>query len=61
MLPEAKRRAIYALYAFCRTLDDCVDEPGGEREAGLARWLAEVQRAYADAPRPSSAASSRRR
>jgi phytoene synthase len=50
MLPEAKRRAIYALYAFCRTLDDCVDEPGGEREAGLAHWLAEVQRAYAGRP-----------
>ena len=50
MLPEEKRRAIYALYAFCRSVDDCVDEPGGEREAGLARWLAEVQRAYAGRP-----------
>lgn len=50
VLPEAKRRAIYALYAFCRTVDDCVDEPDGEREAGLARWLAEVQRAYAGRP-----------
>jgi phytoene synthase len=50
ILPEEKRRAIYALYAFCRTVDDCVDEPGGEREAGLARWLAEVGRAYAGRP-----------
>jgi phytoene synthase len=50
ILPEAKRRAIYALYAFCRVVDDCVDEPDGEREAGLARWTAELHRAYAGAP-----------
>jgi len=50
ILPEEKRRAIYALYAFCRTVDDCVDEPDGEREPGLARWLAEIQRAYAGRP-----------
>lgn len=50
ILPEPKRRAIHALYAFCRTVDDCVDEPDGEREAGLARWLAELQRAYAGQP-----------
>lgn len=50
ILPAEKRRAIYALYAFCRTVDDCVDEPGGEREAGLRRWLAEVERAYAGRP-----------
>jgi phytoene synthase len=50
VLPEEKRRAIYALYAFCRAVDDCVDEEGGEGEAGLGRWLAEVQRAYAGTP-----------
>jgi phytoene synthase len=50
ILPEDKRRAIYALYAFCRSVDDCVDELDGEREAGLARWLAEVERAYAGRP-----------
>jgi len=50
ILPERKRRAIYALYAFCRTVDDCVDEPSGEREAGLERWLAELNRAYAGRP-----------
>jgi phytoene synthase len=50
ILPEAKRRAIYALYAFCRVVDDCVDEPGGEREAGLARWTAELDKAYAGVP-----------
>ena len=39
LLPVEKRRAIYALYAFCRGLDDCVDEPGGGGEEGLSRWL----------------------
>ena len=50
ILPEARRRAIYALYAFCRVVDDCVDEPDGEREAGLVRWTAELDRAYAGRP-----------
>jgi 15-cis-phytoene synthase len=50
VLPSEKRRAIYALYSFCRVVDDCVDEPGGEGAAGLHRWLEEVQRCYAGAP-----------
>jgi phytoene synthase len=50
ILPEEKRRAIYALYAFCRVVDDCVDEEGGEGEEGLRRWLAELHRAYAGRP-----------
>jgi phytoene synthase len=50
VLPQAKRRAIYALYSFCRVVDDCVDELGGEGEAGLDRWLAEVYRCYGGKP-----------
>jgi phytoene synthase len=50
LLPAEKRRAIYALYSFCRVVDDCVDEEGGEGEAGLARWEQEVDRAYAGSP-----------
>jgi phytoene synthase len=50
ILPEAKRRAIYALYSFCRAVDDCVDEEGGGGEAGLQRWLDEVARCYEGAP-----------
>jgi len=50
VLPAEKRRALYALYAFCRVVDDCVDEEGGEGEAGLSRWLAEAHRAYAGTP-----------
>jgi phytoene synthase len=50
ILPSAKRRAIYALYSFCRVVDDCVDEPDGEGEAGLQRWLEEAHRCYAGQP-----------
>ncbi len=49
-LPEEKRRGIYALYSFCRVVDDCVDEEGGEGSTGLDRWLEEIDRCYAGAP-----------
>jgi phytoene synthase len=47
VLPAEKRSALCALYAFCRVVDDCVDEAGGGGEAGLQRWLEEVDRCYA--------------
>jgi phytoene synthase len=50
-LSREKREAIYALYSFCRVVDDCVDEDGGEGEAGLRRWLEEVRRCYEGDPR----------
>jgi phytoene synthase len=50
ILPEQKREAIYAFYTFCRLVDDCVDDPDGEGEAGLVRWLEEVDRCYAGRP-----------
>jgi len=50
ILPGPKRRAIYALYSFCRVVDDCVDEPGGEGEAGLKRWMEEAYRCYEGRP-----------
>ena len=50
LLPAEKRHAIYALYSFCRKVDDCADDVGGEGEAGLARWEEEVDRAYAGRP-----------
>jgi len=50
ILPRDKRHAIYALYSFCRVVDDCVDEEGGEGEAGLRRWLEEAYRCYAGHP-----------
>lgn len=48
-LPAEKRRAIRALYAFCRTSDDLVDKLSSEAERSLARWVALVH-----APQPPS-------
>jgi phytoene synthase len=47
MLPRAKRRAVHAIYAFCRLADDIADDPavGGDRARLLARWRAELESA----------------
>jgi phytoene synthase len=42
LLPAAKRRAARALYAFCRTADDLVDNPNENPQAALARWHRKV-------------------
>src|SRR5688572_21280339 len=52
-LPEDKRRAITALYAFCREVDDVVDECS---DTGVARtklqwWREEVARLFERKPR----------
>jgi GTP cyclohydrolase I len=38
LLPNAERRAIRALYAFCRVSDDLVDEGTGDRAARVRKW-----------------------
>ena len=50
LLPEEKRSAVHALYAFCRTVDDIVDEDTvDERDAHLDYWRGVVQSAsYSD-------------
>jgi phytoene synthase len=46
LLPEEKRSAVRALYAFCRTVDDIVDESSDdEREARLDYWRGMVETA----------------
>jgi phytoene synthase len=46
LLPEEKRSAVRALYAFCRTVDDIVDESSEtEREAQLEYWRSMVETA----------------
>jgi phytoene synthase len=46
LLPEEKRSAVRALYAFCRTVDDIVDEETvGERNTHLDYWRDVVQSA----------------
>lgn len=38
LLPRPQRKAIRALYAFCRVSDDLVDRPGSHKEALLHDW-----------------------
>jgi phytoene synthase len=45
LLPAEKRRAIRALYAFCRTSDDLVDQPCQDAAQALAAWVAQVHAA----------------
>jgi phytoene synthase len=51
-LPAARRRAITALYAFCREVDDVVDETAEMQVAAakLAWWRAEVANLYRGDP-----------
>ena len=51
-LPEARRRAIVALYAFCREVDDIVDETSDPSVARLklAWWRSEVASIYTGRP-----------
>lgn len=42
LLPPDKRRAVRALYAFCRTTDDIVDCSNGDAVAALTRWRQRV-------------------
>ncbi len=51
-LPPERRRAITALYAFCREVDDVVDEGSDPQVAAakLAWWRAEVANLFADKP-----------
>jgi squalene synthase HpnD len=52
LLDRPRRYAMYAIYAFCREVDDIADEPGepDTKRAQLAEWRAELDRLYAGAP-----------
>ncbi|HXG67165.1 MAG TPA: presqualene diphosphate synthase HpnD [Blastocatellia bacterium] len=52
LLPAARRRAINDVYAFCRTLDDIVDQDHSDRDpcAELQAWREEVEACYAGYP-----------
>ena len=48
ILPPDRRAAMYAIYAFCRIVDDVADEPGPlpEKLAGLDAWRARIAALY---------------
>ena len=52
-LPKEQRHAMSIFYAFCRTVDDVVDEttaPMEERQARLQRWRDDIQAIYRGNP-----------
>jgi len=52
ILPRARREAMYAIYAFCREVDDIADGPKAPeaRAACLDEWRAEIDRVFAGGP-----------
>jgi phytoene synthase len=59
VLPPEQRDAMYAVYAFCREVDDVVDEPGDReaKERALAAWRAEIDAVVNGSPtRPTGRA-----
>ena len=54
-LPEEERRHMAEFYAFCRTVDDIVDEPGmtpRERHDALNRWVEVINGGGHHSPHP---------
>ena len=45
LMPKAEREAMYAIYAFCRAVDDIADDGIGtrdERRVALSRWRSDI-------------------
>jgi len=57
ILPPDRRDAMYAIYAFCREVDDIADDdmPQPERISRLAEWRAEIDRLFAGNPQMPTA------
>jgi len=53
LLPQHRRNAMYAVYAFCREVDDIADgeRPVEYKIAALAAWREEIDALYAGHPR----------
>jgi presqualene diphosphate synthase len=51
ILPERQREAMFAVYGFCRAVDDIADDRGpatpAERLAGLDQWRADIATMFA--------------
>jgi presqualene diphosphate synthase len=54
LLPAERRHGMYAVYAFCREIDDIADDldvAAAAKLSALAEWHAEIDALYADRPR----------
>src|SRR5262245_61134375 len=51
-LPRKRRAAMYTVYAFCKEVDNAVDEPpvGSNPHEELRRWQTEIEAAYRGTP-----------
>ena len=51
-LPQEKRQAMYAVYSFCRAVDDIADGDGNpdEKKRLLGQWRDEIDRVYRGEP-----------
>lgn len=59
ILPRRRRDAMYAIYAFCREVDDIADDAGTveQKLAELEAWREEIERLYQGRPtRPTARA-----
>ena len=56
LLPPDQRAAMFAVYAFCREIDDIADgdDPTAQKLAALAEWRAEIERVFTGSPRSAS-------
>jgi phytoene synthase len=52
ILPRAQREALFAIYDFCRAVDDVADErgPRDARLAELRRWRSDIEALFAGSP-----------
>jgi len=50
LLPPDKRKHIYAIYAFCRSVDDLGDEHQGDRPKAIDAWEQDLLLCYESAP-----------
>jgi phytoene synthase len=52
LLPEERREGMFAVYAFCREIDDVADEPApvADKMTRLREWRREIDRIYEGKP-----------
>ncbi|MFW5832692.1 MAG: presqualene diphosphate synthase HpnD [Pseudomonadota bacterium] len=52
LLPRPRRRIVFAIYAFCREVDDVADDAGSpeHKQAELQGWREEISALYAGRP-----------